>query len=362
MVSGNTPGESNAWMVRIPCTVFFVLTPIFLGLRIWSRIARRTGMGWDDWTIVMSFICTLVVQILMMISCNYGFGQHVKNLTTENKLMALKLFYVAQIFYKFTINLTKLSILLLYLRIFLQRWFRICNYILMGIIASYTIATVCSSIWQCSPIEGAWNKSIDPKCISLTKNWYANAGFSIATDVLILLLPMQPLWTSNLPVAQKRALMFVFALGGFVTVTSIMRSTTLNFSTTSPDTTYDITSTLWTMIEENVAIICACLPMCRMPLAFLFPAVFASKAASSYDYGPSERSRDQPNSWKPYTGRRKVEGFSQSMAVHATDAASEEYILDPVYSNGQLIASTDSTTIRKTTEYGVTYEDPENKG
>ncbi|KAF7545136.1 hypothetical protein G7Z17_g9410 [Cylindrodendrum hubeiense] len=269
MGSGNLPGESNAWMVRTPCIVFFVLTPIFVALRLWSRIARRTGLGWDDWTIMLSFACALTVQILMMISCNYGFGQHVKNLALENKLMALKLFYIAQIFYKFTINLTK-----------------------------------------CSPIEGAWNKTIGPKCINLTKNWYANAGFSIATDILILLLPLQPLWASKLPVVQKWSLMIVFTLGGFVTVTSIMRSKTLSFSTTSPDTTSDdITSTLWTMVEENVAIICACLPMCRMPLAFLFPAVFASKAATSHNHGSTERSRDPINNWKPYAGRERTMVF-----------------------------------------------------
>lgn len=183
----------------------------------------------------------------MMISCEYGFGQHIFNLSKENRLMTLKvsstpcfscfllslkvpwfaveillsiltkdskLFYVAQIFYKLTINLTKASILLLYLRIFIQKWFRICCYTLMAIILSYMVATTASSIWQCTPIRGAWDKSIGPTCISLTHNWYANAGFSIATDVLILLLPMQPIWTSKLPVNQKRALMFVFALGG----------------------------------------------------------------------------------------------------------------------------------------------------
>jgi hypothetical protein len=126
----------------------------------------------------------------------------------------MKLFYVAQIFYKLTINLTKASILLLYLRIFVQRWFRICSYILMALTLAYMVATTGASIWQCSPIAGAWDKSLRPNCISLTKNWYANAGFAIATDVLILALPMQPIWKSKLPVNQKRALMLVFALGG----------------------------------------------------------------------------------------------------------------------------------------------------
>lgn len=78
------------------------------------------------------------------------------------------------------------------------------------------VATVCASIWQCSPIAGAWDKSIKPMhCgVNLTVNWYANAGFAIATDLMILILPMQPIWTSKLPVNQKRALMLVFALGG----------------------------------------------------------------------------------------------------------------------------------------------------
>lgn len=141
---------------------------------------------------------------------SFGFASMISRLIS----VLAQLFYVAQIFYKVAINLTKTSILLLYLRIFVQRWFRICCYILMGIILSYMVATVASSIWQCSPIEGAWDKSIKPTCISLTKNWFANAGFSIATDVLILMLPMQPLWASKLPAVQKKALMFVFALGG----------------------------------------------------------------------------------------------------------------------------------------------------
>ena len=94
-------------------------------------------------------------------------------------LTTKQLFYVAQIFYKLTINLTKASILLLYLRIFVQRWFRISSYILMTLILAYMVATTGASIWQCNPIAGAWDKSLRPKCISLTKNWYANAGFEI---------------------------------------------------------------------------------------------------------------------------------------------------------------------------------------
>lgn len=123
------------------------------------------------------------------------------------------------------------------------------------------------------------------------------------------------------------------------------------------------------MIEQNVAIICACLPMCRMPLALVLPSVFASKlggsGSSSHPYGSTDdtsRHRAGDNGgttdWKPYVGPRKVEGFSRSAAMRA-DGASEEYILDPVSGSDSL---RDGVVIRKTMHYDITYEsDPGGK-
>ncbi|XWW99723.1 hypothetical protein V2A60_007735 [Cordyceps javanica] len=356
--------SSHADYVRIPCIVFFAVTPIFLGIRVYNRISRRTGLGWDDATIILSYFCTLTVMIFMMVSVDAGFGKHVKSLSKPNKLKALQMFYIAQIFYKLTINLTKTSILLLYRRIFVQKWFRYSCNTLICIVMAYCVATTASSIWQCTPIPFAWDKSLHGTCISMIKNWYANAGFAIATDLLILSLPMQPIWASKLPVNQKRALMLVFALGGFVTVTSILRATTLNFSITSPDVTYDIASTLWTMIEMNVALICACLPMCRMVLAWMLPGLFGSMTIASTPKNPHSSGSSNPTmtighrrlrslngQWAPYTGPSKAEGRS---SVHHHEESSEEFILAPyqrVYIQEDL-----NGIIRKTTQYEVYYE------
>lgn len=357
---------SHADYVRIPCIVFFAVTPIFLGIRLYNRISRRTGLGWDDGTIIVSYFCTLTVMIFMMVSVDAGFGKHVKSLSRPDRLKALQMFYIAQIFYKLTINLTKASILLLYRRIFVQQWFQYCCNTLICIVTAYCIATMASSIWQCTPIPFAWDKSLNGSCISMIKNWYANAGFAIATDVLILCLPMQPMWASKLPMNQKRALMLVFALGGFVTVTSILRATTLNFSITSPDVTYDILSTLWTMIEMNVAIICACLPMCRMVLGWMLPGLFGSTTVpSTHKYPPPSgsfdptmtighrRLRSRNGEWAPYTGPSEIAGISHS-SVHHHDESSEEYILSP-YQKVH-IPEDAGGNIRKTTQYEVSYE------
>ncbi|KAK2002752.1 integral membrane protein [Colletotrichum falcatum] len=375
MVEGNVPGESNALMVQVPAIVFFVLTPVFVGIRFWSRIKMGSGIGWDDWTILLSFLCCLTVSVLMIISCEFGFGQHIRNLSKPNKLMTLKMFYVAQIFYKITINLTKASILLLYLRIFVQRYFRILCLVLLSTILTYMVATSASSIWQCTPVSRAWDKSIPGTCISLTRNWYANAGFSITTDILIIALPQHVIWQSKLPANQKRAIMIIFALGLFVTITSILRMTTLDFSTTSPDTTFDIASTLWTLVEDNLAIICACLPMCRLPLTYIFPSYFPSKkesGAASYKIGSASHTNDSVftyananrNDRHPYHGREEKNGIHMTRVQAKTASrndTSEECIL-PVDTEAEHVRTRSKDdvvlkVIRKTTAFPMIYDE-----
>ncbi|KAJ5241826.1 uncharacterized protein N7469_000153 [Penicillium citrinum] len=364
---GNLPGPSKALDIQIPCIVFLVLTPAFVAIRVWSRVNSKSGLGWDDWTILLSTVFAIIVMAFMLASCTYGFGQHIANLTKENKAKTLKLFFISQAFYKLTMNMTKMSILMLYLRIFIQRWFRIICYILLCIIASYMIAAFFASIFQCIPVARAWNKTIPGSCIDITANWYANAGFSIATDIIILALPMYPIYNSKIVLGRKIALMCVFALGAFVAVTSIIRMQTLDFSSKSPDTTYDLTSSIWTMIEENMAIICACLPMMWAPLAKLFPSLFSSTQWTTSSHGSGTRGTESNANSRSRSKWAQLDGNSD----HATTSISMKPVSDgqPRLSEdsiGHILSPTgpphdgevkyrDLKGITKVTEYYVSY-------
>ena len=183
-------------------------------------------------------------------------------------------------------------------------------------------------------MERAFDKTIAGYCIDNIKNWYANALFSITTDTIILLLPIRLVMLLQISRVQKVALSLVFALGIFVVITSCMRMTTLNITATTPDVTYDIASTMWSIIEMNVAIICACLPMVRPLLVKLFPKMataFRSKLGGpGYGYGQyganskgyvssHSRSENEPSDW-PKTGIALT-------SIHRLEQNSEEYIL-----------------------------------
>ncbi|KAI9813845.1 MAG: hypothetical protein M1827_003635 [Pycnora praestabilis] len=306
-------------------------------------------------------ILAQTTAILLLIMCDYGYGKHEKSISAPNLFKTLELFWYAQMFYKVNINVTKASILLLYLRIFTLKPYRIASYVLLALVTAFGTALAFSSIFQCIPVPRAYNKKIAGHCIDLTKAWYANAAFSIVTDFLILILPMPVIWQLKMPTRQKIGLMGLFALGTFVLITSILRATTLDNSK-DPDTTWEVTISIWTVIETNVGIICACLPVLAKPLSKLFPSVLGknSSAPESYLTG-TQRSKAAVNAesknnhpWYPLQMRSDNNGVDENgmspprTSVQARRRSDEETLCD-----GNPMA----LGIQKKTEFMVRYDD-----
>ena len=279
---------------------------------------------------------------------------------------------MAQVVYKAAINLTKCCIILLYLRIFSKvRWARWACWGLLVSVAIYCCASVIATIFQCAPIQKAFDKTMEGKCIDNSQFWYANAGFSIATDVIILLLPMPLVYQLQVPMAQKIALMAVFGLGIFVVVTSCLRITSLDILATTPDTTYDIENVMWTIIEPNVAVVCACLPILRPFIVKLIPMLkskgYGSGAYGSGAYGNTygSKSRNGGNSqvrdrksWVELGGAKSDAIDMSAMERSNSTAGSQESILvgnsnDTRARGGH--SPEGSHGIQKTIEYTVQY-------
>ena len=132
---------------------------------------------------------------------------------TDMHSATLQFFYGAQIFYKLATCATKASLLLLYLRIFTSPWFRRGAWTVMAVVIGYGFATTVASIFQCTPVSKAWNKSLPGTCISAGATWYATAGLALITDIAIIVLPLWEIAQLKMKKAQKAGLMFIFGLG-----------------------------------------------------------------------------------------------------------------------------------------------------
>ncbi|KAJ4294971.1 hypothetical protein N0V88_005212 [Collariella sp. IMI 366227] len=312
------PNDNNAHLIYIPAGVFIVICPILMALRVWARLRKGGKLGADDWTAVAALY-----------------------------------FFMAQVTYKAAINLIKASILLLYLRLFnIIRWFRYSCWALLAAVAMYCTASILVTIFQCRPMIRAFDKDTPGTCIDTAKFWFANAGFSIATDFIMLLLPMPLVWTLGVPIAQKMAVMAVFAIGIFATITSCLRVTTLDIFAKSPDNTYNVANVMWTIVEPNVAIVCACLPVLltvpRVPPGY---AGYGSNK-SRVPLGSQNRTDGAGRDWVELGGVKSQGTHLASIGRRpGSFTGSEESILTGPQGQKEVPAP----GIKKTVEYSIQY-------
>jgi hypothetical protein len=189
-------------------------------------------------------------------------------------------FYLYQIFYKLTINFVKMSVLSLYIRLFTPLWIRIVCLVglVLTILAMITFTIV--TVFQCVPLQCVFNpffRDEHPETVITEINrllfWKSNAIWNIASDVIILLLPLFLVHKLKiLSVGRRTTMTVMFSFGIVVIVTATFRFTTLD-PKKNDLTSGTYTSTLWTQIESALAVSCACLPMVRQLLETCFPAL-----------------------------------------------------------------------------------------
>ncbi|RDW82448.1 hypothetical protein BP6252_03560 [Coleophoma cylindrospora] len=207
-----------------------------------------------------------------------GLGKRMSTVTPEDMTLYAKSLWVSIIFYNTSLLLTKLSLLLGYLRVFPYPRVRLVSKMTMGLILCCGLYWIISTFLLCRPISFFWDKNIKGGvCINAKPIWLSHAGLNIFTDLIIILIPMPVIQTLNLQLKPRLWLMTVFALGGFITVISIIRLPLLIQIFGSPDLTYSGAGcALASAVESNIAIICASLPPLKSLIRKYAPNLIAS--------------------------------------------------------------------------------------
>jgi hypothetical protein len=161
-----------------------------------------------------------------------GFGKHIWNIDpgrvssiqlvchyyviiTASKISAnlIQLFYISQIFYVLVQVLTKISILLLYLRLFPQPWFKIAAIAAMVFIGLHGVIFCFVVAFQCLPVYSIWNNAIPSQCLNEEAIVFVGAGSSIFQDFLVLALPIPCIKTLAIRTGKRVSLAIMFSMG-----------------------------------------------------------------------------------------------------------------------------------------------------
>jgi hypothetical protein len=127
--------------------------------------------------------------------------------------VAPKLFYATQLLYILSKVLTKISLLVFFLRVFPQRWFRLATLITIAWVAVHGLVFLLLIGFQCTPIQSIWDTGLDRKCLNRTLIVYAGAGSSIFEDLVILVLPMPCVSALKIGPAKRFSMIVMFCVG-----------------------------------------------------------------------------------------------------------------------------------------------------
>lgn len=107
----------------------------------------------------------------------------------------------------------KLSLCAFYLRLSINERFGLAVKIIGCICVGYTVPSIIAVSFSCIPLSKQWNPNELGSCINVEAFVLTHGSLSLATDVVIFILPLRPLWKMRLPRRERIALLFLLALG-----------------------------------------------------------------------------------------------------------------------------------------------------
>ena len=122
--------------------------------------------------------------------------------------------FITIVMYIISLAFTKISILLLYIRVFSLQKIRFLAYGLLAVIIGYNTAGFIVNMTICVPVNKIWDPSVAGTCrVNNEAYTWVSIIQHVVTDFLIFLLPIWPVYQMNIPLRQKIGVCLVFAIG-----------------------------------------------------------------------------------------------------------------------------------------------------
>ena len=148
-----------------------------------------------------------------------GLGRHITDVPLGDVCKALKMLYTGTFIYALGITLIRSSAILFYSRIFEARksQYRYAIWISLAVNTAWFLTFGSLAIFACIPIHAVWDRPIietsSYRCLSTLAQQLSPGITSVIIDLVVLLLPLPPLWGLQTMHRKKARLIVIFLLG-----------------------------------------------------------------------------------------------------------------------------------------------------
>ncbi|KAF2106963.1 hypothetical protein BDV96DRAFT_654293 [Lophiotrema nucula] len=210
--------------------VFLIISTLAVCMRVYTKARILRQFSLEDYILVLAWVIDTggFKVVTLLLALRHHYGAHFWNLRLGQFFEYDHHFYAATILYSLTIFALKTAIILQLIRLFAPRGVRNATFwalhILLAVNTAFYISAVFVSIFNCIPIQAAWNRFLDQsKCIEIRPFLIVAATFNTVTDILILVIPQRVIWGMNMTVTRRWAVSVLFLIGIAAIVCSAVR-------------------------------------------------------------------------------------------------------------------------------------------
>ncbi|KAF4629092.1 hypothetical protein G7Y89_g9060 [Cudoniella acicularis] len=256
-------------LVGVTATFYAIAIGAY-GLRLYSRIRPVLNLGLDDYAISLALVCALVEWGILMSSVSHGLGRHNFYVSPDEQIQASRLLFISQPPWAWSIAMIKISMACMLLRIKTTKPWKIFLYSMIGLQIATAVAANCAQFLQCRPLAALWDPNTpDVKCWDVKSSQlsiYLNSAIGICTDLTFSFLPISFIRKLERPFWEKVVIASLMGLGLVASVSSIVKTTLISSYGKTGDALWDsVNLSLWSVLEEQIGIIAACIPCLKSP-------------------------------------------------------------------------------------------------
>lgn len=289
--------ELSDYRLIIAISVFIsVISISVVCARLYVRHTNH-GLGADDHMAALSMFFALLYSIICIVQTKYGLGLPLALRPKPNLVPYTRWNYAGRPIYQMGISFFKVALLISYLRLFQgtsYRGYRATVWItIVAVVLGHLGCSLCL-VLACNPVYKSWEPLASGTCLAPGPSFTGYAIVTIVSDIAVTIIPLPVLIKLNVSRSKKIGLVFIFVLGLFTTICSVLRYLQIDrIQYGDGNSTMLI---LWGVIEFNVGNMVSSLP-------FLAPVFLrrAKEYRSRYQQGsggPSGSGRNRAGSQK----------------------------------------------------------------
>lgn len=247
--------ELSDYRLIIAISVFIsVISISVVCARLYVRHTNH-GLGADDHMAALSMFFALLYSIICIVQTKYGLGLPLALRPKPNLVPYTRWNYAGRPIYQMGISFFKVALLISYLRLFQgtsYRGYRATVWItIVAVVLGHLGCSLCL-VLACNPVYKSWEPLASGTCLAPGPSFTGYAIVTIVSDIAVTIIPLPVLIKLNVSRSKKIGLVFIFVLGLFTTICSVLRYLQIDrIQYGDGNSTMLI---LWGVIEFNVGV------------------------------------------------------------------------------------------------------------